>query len=270
MVCLFLAGGTPSGSEQNTPYMQRRHTVPPKIDPASGSLVAGQDPAALSFWSPSITCPLSTPPNSRPPSPSASQLDISITSMSTQYPISQADTPLTTPRDSPYPDSARYSGVYSDVSTPSKYSSGSKSSLHKKGTTPAPLHSYSSGGYVPQMHSAPNTPGYMDSSGSLFRFPTGGTPLKAGSASGQKTRPKSMGHSPMDLQKAQLDRRKQPIDEIPKRIEDSKQDESEPCKKDGGDEVGKKTDGEKDERSSSSVSLKDLPNVMKDLPQREG
>ncbi|XP_072015378.1 hamartin-like isoform X1 [Amphiura filiformis] len=252
-------GGTPSGSEQNTPYMERKHAVPPKIDPVSGSLVSSQDPAALSsFWSPSITCPLSTPPSSRPPSPSASQLDISITSMPHHYPVSQTDTPLTTPRDSPYPDSARYSGVYSDISTPSKYSSGSKSSLHKKGVTPAP----SSTGYIPQMHSAPNTPGYMDTSGSLFRFPSGGTPSRGLPAMGQKKRPKSMG--PMELPKGHLESGKQPCHEIVKKLDDSKQKDH--SKTDDGD-VG--LEKSKDERSSSSVSIKDLPNVMKEFSQRE-
>ena len=184
--------------------------------------------------------------------------------MPSHYPISQTDTPLTTPRDSPYPDSARLSGVYSDISTPSKFSiSGSKSSLHKKGVTPGPIQT--SSGFTPQMHSAPNTPGYVDTShsGSIFRFQTSAS-QSASSAYVQKKRPKSMGHTPTELpgQRVGVERGKQ-LSDTPKRYKDSKQD-------DGADEDAKKHDPGREDRTPSSVSLKDLPDVMKELPQREG
>ena len=220
-------------------------------------------------------CPLSTPPSSRPPSPSTSQLDISLSSVAHQFSLSQLDSPLTTPRDSPYPsgsgtESARLSGNYSGVSTPSKFS-GSKTSLNRKGVPPVLNQSF--GALMPQMHSAPNTPGYTDTSqsGSIFKFQTFGDKMAAKQSKRPKSmgnvpseRPKSMGHTPVDVG---MSRDSNVSDKLEGQHRLGTQEKPEPSAMSSAAKIVKEN---REERAASSVSLRDLPDVVKEFTPREG
>ncbi|XP_022085127.1 hamartin-like [Acanthaster planci] len=219
-----------------------------KRDPDAQSLVSSQE-GGISMFSPSMVCGLSTPPQSHPPSPQGSQLDISLTSsvhLLYTTPHLDTPTPLSTPRDSPHPSAAaRLSSRMSSMSDTSVHSRGSKSKASWGKLPPIATQSSMALG---RTVSAPVTPGYETKS-----LPT--TPQKpliqAKAASHEITKQRRFVwedanlsdslHSNGDLSLMGKQHNEEDMTEAETRTE----------------------------RAESSVSLKDLPGVIKDLNHEE-
>ncbi|XP_038063703.1 hamartin-like [Patiria miniata] len=216
-----------------------------KRDPETQSLVSSQD-GGISMFSPSVVCGLSTPPQSHPPSPQGSQLDISLTSsvhLHCTTPHLDTPTPLSTPRESPHTSAAarlssRMSSM-SSISDTSIHSRGSKSKTPRGKLPPIATQSAMALG---RTVSAPVTPGYETKS-----LPT--TPQKplmqAKAASHEITKQRRFVWEDASLS-----------DSLP-----SNGDLSLSGKQLAEQEVVEA----RSERAESSVSLKDLPEVIKDL-----
>ncbi|XP_071482013.1 hamartin-like, partial [Diadema antillarum] len=247
-----------SSTKQQTPT-----SLPKKPDPTS-SLISSQ--AILSMmWSPAVDCGLTTPPSSHPPSPGGSLMDLSTTS-SLQMGYGDPSSSLTTPRDSPHSafgeeQTQRLFNI-SEGHTPSK----AVRKAVRKGPSALPRHQ----NILQRTTSAPSTPGY-EANGAWL--PT--SPIRKGSVDRsvfnfggrasfmrQACKPGENQNSNRESTVRSLQSSgRGPGPGLEERVlEDSVEETNEQKMK-----CHKAQQEDSSDEHGTSVSLKDLPNVIKDL-----
>eukprot|EP00057_Strongylocentrotus_purpuratus_P008713 XP_011663187.1 PREDICTED: hamartin isoform X1 [Strongylocentrotus purpuratus] len=244
-------------SKQTTPS-----NLTKKPDPTS-NLISSQ--AILSaMWSPAVDCGLTTPPTSHPPSPGGSMMDLSLTS-SLQMGYGDPSSSLTTPRDSPHSTLGeeqphRILNI-SDGSTPNK--SGRKS----RGKGPGALPRYPPN-ILQRTTSAPSTPGYDASSqwlpaSPIRKYSADRTIFNFGSrasAQHQTSKPSDNAGKTSAPRSRRSSGKGSGIEESV--LEDSIEEEE----KDGQIKCPKpRQEDNSEDQESSSVSLKDLPSLIRHL-----
>ncbi|XP_054769936.2 hamartin-like [Lytechinus pictus] len=242
-------------SKQTTPSNLNR-----KPDVTS-NLISSQ--AILSaMWSPAVDCGLTTPPTSHPPSPGGSMMDLSLTS-SLQMGYGDPSSSLTTPRDSPHSTLGeeqphRVLNI-SEGSTPNK--SGRKS----RGKGPGALPRYPPN-ILQRTTSAPSTPGYDANSqwlpaSPIRKYSADRTIFNFGnrsSAQHQASKPADGGGKTSAPRSRQSSGKESGIEESV--LEDSIEEE-----KGGQIKCPKPRQEDDPDDQESSVSLKDLPSLIRHL-----
>ncbi|XP_071802417.1 hamartin-like [Asterias amurensis] len=222
-----------------------------KADPDTHSLVSSQEGGIISMFSPSMVCGLSTPPSSHPPSPLGSQLDVSLTSsvqMHYTTPLQETPTPQSTPHDSPHPNAALHlSSRMSSMSEGSVHSRAGKGSGGRAGRGKLPPITTHSAMSLSRTVSAPVTPGYE--SKSLPCTPQ--KPLMGGKASSQE-----------------ITKQRRFVWDDAEALATNGTSSSSTKEPPQAAPVTEESEARK-ERTESSVSLRDLPEVIKDLSHEE-
>lgn len=252
-----------SNDPQNLPASKQNTTSNLARKPDATSNLISSQAMLAAMWSPSVDCGLTTPPTSHPPSPGGgSMMDISLTS-SLQMGYGDPSSSLTTPRDSPHSviseDPSHRIFNISEGSTPNK--SGRKS----RGKVPGALPRHPQN-ILHRTASAPSTPGFDANAwlpaSPIRKYSADRTVFNFGAAKASAQQHAAAKVADAAMRGASGRSRHTSGKGVEESVlEDSIEEEE----KADGIKCPQRREEEMEEDQETSVSLKDLPNVIRHL-----